>query len=75
MFGGFLTFLGSWMLAALKLTLVQRFFNLPSQPSLSFILDLSALTLALFGLLTVLVVLPELRARIDRVDALGEKNW
>ena len=73
-FGGFLTFLGSWLLAAFKLTVVQRFLDLPNSPSLSFILDLSALTLAIFGLLTVLIVLPELRTRIDRVDSLGEKK-
>ncbi|MFH1134877.1 MAG: hypothetical protein V1816_02195 [Pseudomonadota bacterium] len=70
-----MTFLGSWIIAGLKLTLVQDFLELSSRPSLNFILELSAMTMALFGLLTILAVLPELRSRIARIESLGEKNW
>ena len=73
--GGALAIVGAWLLAALRLTMVNEYFSLIDHETISFVLDLVALTATFFGLLTVLSVIPGLYARLKRLESLGEHDW
>ncbi len=66
---------GSWLIAAFRLAMVQQYFALDEDITLTFYLELFFLAMAIFGLLTAVSVVSELKARIKRLDALGEKDW
>ncbi|MEW6265579.1 MAG: hypothetical protein AB1641_21105 [Thermodesulfobacteriota bacterium] len=73
--GGFLAVFGSWLLAALRLNLVREVLALNRYETACFILDFAGFGLAVFGLLTVVSILREFKARLDRIEALGERDW
>jgi hypothetical protein len=74
-FGALVSLIGSWVLAASRLTWVQDRLGLADYEIAGFTLDFIALTAIFFGLLVVLFVLPGFRARLDRLESLGEHDW
>lgn len=66
---------GAWLITALHLNMVRHFLSLDQYETVSFFLDFLFSALALFGLFTILFILPRIRARLDRVEALGERDW
>ncbi|MBW2053231.1 MAG: hypothetical protein JRG97_12255 [Deltaproteobacteria bacterium] len=70
-----LALLGSWLLSAFKFNYVLEAFSLGESKEVLLLLDYIFLIIALLGLFISLAVLPELMARINRVDILGEKRW
>jgi len=70
-----LSLVGSWLIAALRLNLVRDLLASSPFDTVCFIVEIFLFTLTLFGLLTLLAVLPEFKARLKRIDHLGEKDW
>jgi len=75
MIGCFLAVAGSWLMAGLRMNSLQALFfqNLPGP--FSFILEFFAFAMAIFGVLTVLSVYSEFKARLNRLKDLGEQDW
>jgi hypothetical protein len=73
--GGALAVIGSWTLALSRLNLVRDILALSQSETASFFLDLAALTVTLFGILTAISVIPEFKERLSRIEALGENDW
>ena len=70
-----LSLLGAWLIASIRLNMVRAFFSLNRYEGACFFLEMIFFALTLFGLFTAVSALPELRARINRIDALGERDW
>lgn len=70
-----LALLGSWLLSAFRLSLVLEALSLGEKKEVLLFLDFIFMSLAFFGLFMALAVLFELKARINRIDALGEEQW
>ena len=66
---------GSWLVAASRLRLVHSLIVKTGQPDLPVWLDFIGLAAAFFGLITALSVRTEIKKRLDRLDALGERDW
>lgn len=73
--GGVMAVAGSWTLALIRLNVVRELLALHQSETIRFFLDLAALTIALFGILTALSVIPEFKERLSRIEALGESDW
>ena len=73
--GALMALIGSWLMAGVRLNLVRDLLSLNRHETVCFIIEFLSLTLALFGLLTLLSVFPELKDRIYRLEALGEREW
>jgi len=70
-----LSLVGSWLIAALRLNIVRDFLaSSPFEPA-CFLFEIFLFAMTFFGLLTLLAVLPEFKARLKRIDHLGEKDW
>ncbi|MDY6851105.1 MAG: hypothetical protein SV487_03380, partial [Thermodesulfobacteriota bacterium] len=73
--GAGLSLLGAWLIAIIRLNMVRAFFSLDLREGVCFFLEMIFFALTLFGLFTAISALPELRARINRIDDLGERDW
>ncbi|MBW2093115.1 MAG: hypothetical protein JRI34_13455 [Deltaproteobacteria bacterium] len=75
LFGFCLALIGSWLFSAFKFNYVLEAFSLKGNSEVLLLLDYIFVIIAVFGLLVSLAVLPDLLARINRVDVLGEGRW
>ncbi|MFH1091464.1 MAG: hypothetical protein V1742_07830 [Pseudomonadota bacterium] len=73
--GWSLALLGSWTLAGLRLNVVRELLSLSGYETVYLVTDFAALVIILFGFLTGFSVLSEFRARLDRIEDLGERDW